>query len=357
MTTPTTPRRPSRPGLRLALAGLAILALLAIGHTLLWRWMGGQLEAGFTAWTQARVAQGWQVEHGPPVRGGWPLAATLTVPNLHMAGGGGTLPGGVDWQAGSMQLRLRLPHIRTLVVDLPDPQRLSTAWGDVSFAAERLEARLTLEPGIPPRDAEIVAERLRLGTPDGAMELHSLVANIETRSTATEGEAALSLNLQAEDATLPSPGPLGQKIESMSIDAAMTGPMPAGHQPRQRAETWRDGGGTLEVRGVSLRWGALGLSGAATMALDDRLQPMGAGTLRVTGADALLDALVANGTMAARTAGSIKPVLAMVTTTPADGGPPHVELPLTLERRSLSAARFPVTKFPVIVWPMEPVDP
>lgn len=357
MTEPTDSRRASRPGLRFALSGLVLLALLAVAHTLLWRWMGSQLEAGFNAWTQARRAQGWQVEHGTPVRGGWPLAASLNVPNLHLTGGTGSFPGGIDWQAGTMQLRLRLPHIQTLVVDLPDAQRIATGFGDFSFAAERLEARLRLEPGIPPRDAEIIAERLRLGTQSGAVELQSLVANVDTRSTATEGEAAFTLNLQAEDATLPTPSPLGQKIESLSLDASLTGPVPPGREPRQRAEAWRDGGGTLEVQGMSLRWGPLGLSGAATMALDDQLQPMGAGTLRVTGIEALLDTLVASGAMPARTAGNIKPMLGLVMTRPADGGPPHVELPLTLERRSLSAMRLPLVKVPMVVWPSEPADP
>lgn len=354
MTAKTEPRRP---GLRLALAGLICLMLLALGHTLLWRWAGAQLEAGFHAWAKARRAQGWEVEHGAPVRGGWPLSATLTIPGLRLAGGGTYLPGGVDWLAGSVRLRLGLPHVQTLIVDLPDAQRLTTHWGDLSFAAERLEVLLTLVPGGPPRDGRLVAERLRFGTPDGAMTLRDLRASIETRSTAIESEPALALSLTAQEAALPRPGPLGPRIEDLTLDLALTGPLPPGRQPRERATAWRDGGGTLELKTLALHWGPLALTGAATMALDERLQPMGAGTLRLAHAEALIDALAANGALDRRAAGQLKPMLALVTVKPADGGAPHVELPLTLERRRLSAARLPLVTFPVLDWPTEPVGP
>ncbi|MBE9605788.1 DUF2125 domain-containing protein [Acetobacteraceae bacterium H6797] len=354
---PSSPRPSSRRGFRLALVALAAIVLLGIGHTLLWRWMGNQLEAGLRSWTEARRAQGWEVDYGTPVRGGWPLAATLTLPNLHLVGGGTAVPGGIDWQAGAVTLRVGLPHVQTLIIDLPDPQRLGTHLGDLSFAAERLEGRVTMVSGIPPREAEIIAEGLRVGTASGALTVRSLNATVDSRSTATESEAAVMLKAHAEDAQLPQPSPLGQTVQSVDLEAALTGPTPPGRQPRERAAAWRDSGGTLELRSLTMHWGQLGLSGAATMALDGNLQPMGAGTLRLTGAEALVDALASTGTIDPRNAGLVKAMLSLVTTKPADGGAPQVELPLTLERQRLSAARIPLMKMPAIDWPTEPVGP
>src|SRR4051794_7648058 len=138
---PTPPRPGIRRLLRRGLLGLAMLAaLLAVGHALLWRWMGSQLEAGFQDWAAQRRALGWRGEHAPPLRGGWPLAATLTLPRFRLEGGGATLvgglAGGLEWQADALVLRLAPPRLDRLVVEMPGRQRL------------RLGA---LGPPLPPR--------------------------------------------------------------------------------------------------------------------------------------------------------------------------------------------------------------
>ena len=44
-------------------------------------------------------------------------------------------------------------------------------------------------------------------------------------------------------------------------------------------------------------------------------------------------------------------IAALLARPPADGGPPEIEVPLTIEERGLSVARIPATRLPAIEWP------
>ncbi|UFN47330.1 DUF2125 domain-containing protein [Roseomonas sp. OT10] len=347
-------------------AGLGLLALLALGHTLLWRTMASRLEEGFTVWANARRAQGWRVEHGPPQRGGWPFAANLRLPDFHLEGGQASVPGGVEWQATAVVLRVVLPRLDELRVEARGPQRLRLGHVDLPFAADRLEARVPIQADVLPRGGDLLAERLRLGLPGpdgspapGGLEFRSLRGTIETRSTATEGEPAVTLTAEAGEVMLPAPPgggsyALGPSIGQMGLEAVLTGPNPGGRLPAARAAAWRDGGGVLELRGVTLRWGEVEATAAATLALDEALQPMGAGTLRLTGAQAALNALVQAGLLPQRSAAMAGQVAGFLARPTAEGGPPQLEIPATLEERTLAVARIPIARLPPLAWPEPP---
>ena len=72
--------------------------------------------------------------------------------------------------------------------------------------------------------------------------------------------------------------------------------------PARALAQWRDAGGVVEVRALSLAWGSLSLKGDGTLTVDQRMRPMGAFTMRVTGYDALIEALVAADAIRARNA-------------------------------------------------------
>ncbi len=352
---PRTGRR--RLGPLLALLALLLVALLGAAHLLLWRHMAGQLETGLNTWVAVRRAQGWRVEHGPPARGGWPFAATLTVPDVRVEGGAATLPGGIAFASERMVLRVAPPRLDRLVVEFRGAQRLAVNGTEYPFAADSLLAVLPLEPDAPPREAELLADRLRIGTPAGALELRGGRLALQGSSSATEAEPALNAELWAEGIELPAApagragGAFGRRIQSLSADLALSGPVPPGRQPTARAEAWRDGGGTLELRNLVLRWGPVGANAAATLALDDALQPMGAGTLRLSGAGEALDALAEAGAIGRRAAATARTLLPLLSRPSADSGAPEVELPLTLEDRTLAVARIPVTRLPTVDWP------
>ncbi|MDN3567623.1 DUF2125 domain-containing protein [Paeniroseomonas aquatica] len=342
--------RRRRLGVRALLGAALVLLLLAAGHALLWRWMGRQLEEGFAAWAEGRRAQGWQLGHGAPRRGGWPFSATLTLPQFHLAGGGATLPGGMDWQAEALELRVSLPLVDRLVVRMPGHHRLRLGALELPFAADRLTAELPIERHVLPREATLEGEGLR----GAGLEAARLWLAVETRITAIEGEPAVTLGGGVTGVVLPaSPlsAALGRSLQALELDLALSGPVPPGRGPAARAEAWRDGGGTLALRSLALRWGPVGATSTATLTLDEALQPMGAGTLKLTGAPEALDAAAAAGLLTPRGAAGARTLVRLLGRAPAEGGAPQLEVPLTLEERTLTLARIPVAQLSPWAWP------
>lgn len=346
--------------MRAVLAAFLLLAGLTAAHSVLWRWMGGQLDRGFASWVEQRRAQGWIVEHAAPIRGGWPLAATLTVPGLRVVATGPALPGGAEWQAEALVLRVAPPRLDQVVLEARGRQRLRFATVELPFAADRLDVTLPLESGVPLREGEFLAERLRMSTPAGPLDLQNARIGIETRTTATEAEPALTLSLTLDALDLPPDvaaqpalGAFGRRIESLTAEAVLTGPLPGGRDPVARTEQWRDNGGTLEVRSLNLRWGPVSGGATATLTLDETLQPMGTATLRLAGAGEAIRALSVAGVLTPRAAGTATAAVMLLQRPAEDGGAPQVELPLTLQERQLTVARVPVLRLQPIEWPRE----
>jgi hypothetical protein len=220
--------------------------------------------------------------------------------------------------------------------------------------------RLPLAPDVLPREAQLTALGLRVGTSEGEVALARLTIGLSASSTATEAEAAMQLALEAEGVVL-APGMasaadarFGRDIAALSIDLALTGPIPPAGLPRSRAEAWRDSGGTFELRSGGLRWGPVTASAAATLALDEDLQPMGAGTLRVAGAADALGALAEAGLIGRRAANTARAMLPLLARQPAGGGAADVEVPLTIEARTLAVARIPVLRVQPLEWTVLP---
>lgn len=380
-----TAKRPSpAPRLRrVLLGGAALLALGAGLHGAAWAWLSGRVEEGAAAWIAQRRAEGWQVSHGPPRRGGWPFRAEVTLPALRLE------RPGFAWGAERVALAILPPAMDRLRILPAGRQRLRLGATEMAMETQALQAFVTLAPGAPgtalPAAASASADRVWLDLPGGAIELVRPRLELDSRAPAAAaaarppgpgsaaaaapppqpGNAAdapgpLGLRASAEALLLPADalarGPLaavlGPRLSDLRLDLALSGPLPpAGLPPARRAERWRDMGGLVALRSVSLAWGQAAASASATLALDAALQPAGAGTLRLAGAGALLDAAVGQGLLPPRNAGAARLMLQMMQRRPAEGGPPVLEVPLELEAGVLSAARFPLLRLPPLSFP------
>ena len=161
----------------------------------------------------------------------------------------------------------------------------------------------------------------------------SVRLRLDLRPEAQSGEPAVAFALRVAAMTLPSgmAHPLGPHIASLAVDGALNGPVPLGRTPAERATAWRDGGGSAEIRHLALVWGPLDLTGSATLALDEQLQPMGAASARVLGYAETLDSLATHAAISRSAATAAKAVLSLLANSPGDGSPPDVEVPLTLQ--------------------------
>lgn len=347
----TTPR-PARHR-RLLLWLLLLAGVLAAGHALVWHYVTDQLEAGFQGWAGERRAQGWQVTHGAPGAGGWPLRATLVLPDLAL-----TPPAGLGWRGERVELSLRPTDPGLLHIAAEGRQVLHRAGWDWPFTAESLTADLPLTgSGPPPAGVTLRGTRLWLGgAPEQGIGLDALEARFDSQDAAPGGPG---LVLTATLRGLSLPGAAGGllpdgRVEAATLDAVLNGPLPGGLfstvPPARRAAAWRDAGGTLELRALTLRAGAVAASAAATLALDGALQPVGAGTLRLFNPDLVLEALSRAGVIDPRNAGLARSLLPMLQRPGAGGGPPQLEVPVTLEQGRLTAARIPLLRLPPLAW-------
>jgi hypothetical protein len=331
----------------------AAVVLLAGGHLALWRVAVSWVEDDFALWQAQRRAAGWTVAAAPATRGGWPWAARLDLPFVALAGGAADIPGGVAWRGEQVGLAVSLLRPRVLVVTIGGTQTVQAgALPDVSITADRFALEVPLDAEAPSPSADLVAGGLRVRTAAGDATVGRLVGHGAARPGAGRGEPALSVAASAEAIVLPPLGwPFGPEIAAASVEGVLTGPMPRGTAPARRAASWRDGGGTVEVRRLVVGWGPVGLSGSATLSLDAQLQPAGEAQARIVGAAEAVDALAAARALSPRAAQAVQGVVALLARVPAEGGAPQVDLPVMLRDRTLAVGGFPIWRVQEWMWP------
>lgn len=346
-------------GRRLWILAIALLTLLTVADAILWRIAVRRLETCFDAWAAERKAAGWVVSRGSTTSGGFPLAATLTVNDVTVAMGEPDMPGGLTGHAAGIILRVALTEPRTLGIEAKGPQRFRLAGADeLAVTASRLMAAVNLEAEADPRELDLLMENVKValrtgGDPAGTLSIGKARCHFEFSREAGQGEPALKFSVESEALVLPSVvrWPLGTKVALATIEGAVVGPLPPVQALKPWAMAWRDGGGSLELQHLLLGWGPLSLSASATLALDDQLQPMGAGNSRLTGYEATLDALAASGALTKSAVIAAKAVLSLLAGTPAEGDTADVDVPLTLQYRTLSMRQVPLVRLPELDWP------
>jgi Uncharacterized protein conserved in bacteria (DUF2125) len=339
---------------RLWIILLATPLVLLAADTLYWWIAVRYLARGFATWEAEQSAAGWIDQHGPPRRGGWPFAATLTVPAIAVSGDGADISLRPAWHADRLVLRVGLARPGALEIAAEGRQQLRLAGVAVPFSAERLLLTVPVQTEPRPGFVDLIADDLHADTPVGGdAGVQSLRVRLDFGPKAQSDDPALGFSLKAEGVSLPAGivRPLGPRIASFEVDGAATGPVPAGRTPAEQAAAWRDGGGSLEIQHLAMVWGPLDLTATATLALDDQLQPMGAGSAHLVGYAETLDALAAHAAISRSAAIATKAVLSLMAHNPEDGSPPDVEVPLTLQYRTLSMRQVPLVRLPELDWP------
>jgi hypothetical protein len=328
---------------RLSIIGAALVAVVLLADILVWHWATGQVALDTELWAEARRAEGWTVSMGAPEREGWPLAARIHVHDLKIVAPFAGLPGGASLAADDASIGVNLLAWRRLEIFLDHAQRvrLGTA-PEIAFTTRRHAIAMDLPETSLPSIADIRIDGLdAIMGPDGAR----LLVDRGTVHVVSAPDT-LRATVDAETIDLP-PSPLatglGQRIQRIALDLAVVG----GLQVTPAA--WRDAGGNLAVRQFDLTWGSLVASGNANFRLDKALQPEGTAEARLVGTQETLDALASARLIAPRAAMAAKAVLQLLQR-PQPDGPPMVQLPLTLQDRTLQMGRIPLVKIPELIW-------
>lgn len=345
---------------RLLLVLLAVLLVLGGGYYGMWRWAEWQMDSGFQRLAAAGRAQGWRLQSGPPAPGASPGHVSLIVPQPMVEGGEADIPGGLAWQAERMVIAVSPLHPRVLgaTAEGREVLRLSLL-PPIPFEAGQLWARVPLWLHAMPEQMDLHARDLHTGLPGGQSATDGLaVGGLDVHADwagAPGAKPAIAVLAHAVNVALRSGDawPFGQHLEDFTADTVMVGGWPAGTELAAQATAWQQAGGVLKLRHVALAWGRLRLTGSGEVRLDPNLQPVGAGTARLVDPQATLKALVAQGVISRRAALAVGAVLGLLEQQPEEGGPPVVDLPVSVQDRTLSVARIPVMRLPALVWPAQ----
>jgi hypothetical protein len=340
---------------RAILAALLCLPVLAGAGLALFRHITvTRLEAGLLAWIAERRTEGWTVRVGALRRGAWWAwgggSVSLVLHDVTLSGAPAPLPGPVSWTAPRVTLSVDVLDPWELTITPDGLQALRLPDGtSVTVIADGLVASLSAGPEVAIDAKGLRVEAISEGD-HAALTVENLDFDLTIRPS---GDNLVTLEVTAEGLMLPDVARwvLGRRIERISLTATMNGPWPAARDAKAWASAWRDGGGVVEAKLLGMVWGPLDVSGAATLALDDQLQPMGAGTAHLVGFPALFDTLGRTGALTQSAAKATKSLLSLMAGAPSGQQKATVDVPLTLQFRTLSLRQVPLALLPEIEWP------
>jgi hypothetical protein len=331
---------------------ILLLILLAAGWTGVWYVAAGRVSANLLAWERQQRAQGWTITHGQPRRTGWPMAAGVRLPGIRVSGGAQSMPGGLVWQAEGLTLAVDIRHLGKLYWGVIGRQSLAVAQGPaIPFQATTFAGQVALSPGDGARLLQlhaaglIAAIRAADGTPQ-PLSVGTLDAAVSGDGAADAAGNALIVAARMTGVGLPPHllPVLGRSLESLSFDAAMSGPVPATPDPRAGATAWRNAGGSLALRALHLADGPLTLSGQGRFQLDAFLRPEGTVALHLAGLHDKVERLVAQGTLTRPEATAI---LAMLGLMMRPAGADALDAPVSLRDGLISLGAIPLLRLPL----------
>lgn len=339
---------------------LVIFVVFVAGYSAWWYVLARRLDAGFAIWAAARRAEGWTVTVGGTRLGGWPVAARLILSDVRLRGGAPELPANFTWNAAGLDLQVAPFDPSTLAILPRGQQRVGVPDGPtLALSGRVLRGQLPLDRLGPPWPLDVAAEGVRIrSTAAGASSrsealIGRLGAHVTLDTTAAAGATALTLTVHADRIDLPSGGswPLGERIETVAGEAAVSGPTPPAGSPTARAQAWQRAGGAITLRRGSLRWGPLDGTATGRLSLDPALQPAAEGMAHITGWAQALDVLAAHHVIPDHAAVAAKAVVSLLAETPQDGGPSVLTVPFAAKDGVLSLRGIPVVRLPELPWP------
>ncbi len=360
---------------RALVIGAALVAVAAAAYTLFWFRAADALSEGVAGWAAARRAEGWTVALGQVAVRGFPLKLEAVVgpfaigrdAPVRWRWSGARLAASVPpW--GGDKVTLDAPGAHRIEADLPDrPLDLAldaaTAHGTARIGAGgkivRLDAVLAGVAGRSVDGSKFHADSVLLAVAGGSAAARDPAQPPPAGAAAApQGQAlhppeAGSLHITAQGLDLPDGAapPLGPHVDRAEVDVALDGALPSGPS-RAALDAWRRAGGTVELRKVAIDWGRFKAEADGTLALDADMQPIGAFTTRMSGVDDAVDSLVAAGRLKARARAMAKIVLRMMAKpSPDPAKPPEIDVPLTLQDRTLYLGPAALAHVPRIDWP------
>lgn len=341
---------PPRPRKTLvALAGAATLGF--VGLTAAWLFVGAALDRAADDWRGGVTARGGVVATADSASGGgFPFTARRRFSGVTVQDGGWRLTAAAAEATYSLlrpdEAALTLRQVEAVA---PDGSVTTAAQLDVTAA---LAQRPLAGGGGLPQSLRVKAAAAAWR--DWRADSLSAEARFADPPPTDHSQPGLFVTL-ATDGVAPPPalaalvGPVetkGRWTATATLNGAPPVPVAAA------LEAWRADGGVVELTRATLEYGPLRASGDGTLALDRDLQWIGAGSLRIAGADAALAhaAQQNGGLLRPQDLRQARQIVAMLTQPDPQDGTPRLTLPLSSQGGRLFVGPFQVAKLPRIIW-------
>lgn len=333
---------------------VAVPLLLAGGYYGLWSWGADRLNDRLDDRVASLQAQGGDYRAANRSTTGFPLGYRLETQNLALR-----TPDGVAVRSDHIVAEadvwaltdIALSFDQGLLVSVPTggdnapPIRLASATGTGLISAGS---------GSGVEASTLTLNSVSVNAPGADLVQ---IDSLDVAFTPPPAPAApIVLAITARDITAPAlpAGLMGGAIESASLEAAATTPLPADMNAAALA-LWRDHGGSITIERFALDWGSVSIVASGTITLDRDLQPRAELMTEIRGFQQGLAAAQQAGLIPVAQAMLVGVGLATFAGPPDADGVSTLRAPLTVDNRqvSLAGVRLPV-RVPRIDWPNPP---
>ena len=338
----------------------ALVGLLVIAYSAIWWSSAERFRGELDGWAADMRGRGWTVSYDRVRIEGYPasIAATVEAPSIGAPEGAG----GWRWQGPRVTAKARPWNPGRIVLDGAGIHRFRTggadadpvriAAGDAFGLILRLTDARATKVVLRLSDIEIDAPGRSLprglGEAEAAISLPDGTARVEDGRGPEPPGPSIEASLRVIEFDRGDSATRGGAIEEASLTARLIGPFPR-DATAQSLAVWRDGGGTIEIGELSLRWQKVNGKGSGTVALDRDLQPLAALTIRIEGYADLVRSLVDRGWLKRRDAGAIQLGLDLFARAGTEQ-PGAVAVPLTFQNRRVFLGPISVMRLPRIEW-------
>jgi hypothetical protein len=332
---------------------VAVVAVVLIGaYSAVWFYEANRLRTGLVDFVAARAAKSVIVGSDEPEIGGYPFSLEARFNHVAVEGLPYLPQAHIDalrliawarpWQPESWRFEapagfsLALPRADTVITFGSGRGRAIAQYGDGGSLIVEI-------------DAHDLTDATSGGAPIAAGHL---ALRLELPNKPPDDHTAESLGIAAtlDKVVLPSTiQPLGSEVDQVSIDAAIEGTIPAAGALPLALATWRDHGGTVELRQLRFQYGTLRLTGSGTVALDQALQPIGAFSAEIRDWQKGLEAVAASGILTPAEAGYVRTGLGLLARKDEDAER-KIGISITVQNELLSLGPARIAKLPMIEW-------